>query len=330
LQDDQIIETELFSLAGRIRLAGYAGDSYYRQVTTVPGTDLDVLTMMDLLLAPGGVMIDVGANIGLETISGARAVGPSGTVLSFEPSPQNVQLLRRNIELNDVGKTVRVHPFGLSDVAAGHLLQYSADNRGGAFLADVEHREISGQTETVETRVLDQISGGLLDGGPVERCDLIKVDIEGHEPHFLRGAQQFIATLAPACILEVNHWCLNAFTRVTLPDYLDQVFDMFPYVYAFDHGEIVDVRDRQIYFMHENIVRMHLVNLYCDSDRSRARDTVARYHRFTQADRAYSGVLEQRVAELSADNQRLQVELAAIKGTRGHRAIGRANQLIRR
>jgi FkbM family methyltransferase len=280
---------------------------------------------MSLLLEPGSTFIDVGANIGFETVLAAKAVGATGSVLSFEPSGHNHELLLRNINLNAVEKVVQTFPFGLSDRDAEHMLHFSTDNRGGAFLSNMDANEFYETEESVRTKVLDDISDNL-----VERCDLIKVDIEGHEPSFLRGSLRFLDTYQPACILEANHWCLDALTNVTMPDYLKQVREIFPYVYAFDQHEIVDVREREIHFLVENIVHSRFANLYCDFDARRVADVVARYSRFLLADTAYANELERRNAELQNQLNSLSAQLDGITRSRSHRLAVTANRLLRR
>ena len=61
-----------------------------------PGTRR-VLTKV---LAPGMTFIDIGANVGLLTLAGARAVGPSGKVLAFEPVPLSFDLLSWALAIN--------------------------------------------------------------------------------------------------------------------------------------------------------------------------------------------------------------------------------------
>src|SRR6266481_4647933 len=62
------------------------------------------------LVKPSSVVLDIGANIGVHTLLLARLVGPSGRVLSFEPTEFAIQKLCRNLDLNrDLAK--RVTPF---------------------------------------------------------------------------------------------------------------------------------------------------------------------------------------------------------------------------
>ena len=53
-------------------------------------------------VAPGDTVYDIGANMGYVSLSLAKRVGLSGQVIAFEPVPQNIDLLRTNIENNQL------------------------------------------------------------------------------------------------------------------------------------------------------------------------------------------------------------------------------------
>src|SRR5437868_5028533 len=61
-----------------------------------PGT----LSLCERLLSPGAVVLDIGANVGAQTLPLARAVGNTGCVYAFEPTAFAVEKLRANISLN--------------------------------------------------------------------------------------------------------------------------------------------------------------------------------------------------------------------------------------
>lgn len=60
-------------------------------------------------LPRGGVVLDIGANIGYYTLIAARLVGPQGRVYAFEPDPSNFQLLKKNVEANGYRNVVLVN-----------------------------------------------------------------------------------------------------------------------------------------------------------------------------------------------------------------------------
>jgi len=49
-----------------------------------------------VLIAPGDVCLDIGANIGYYSVLFSNLVGPKGKVIAIEPDPDNFQLLIKN------------------------------------------------------------------------------------------------------------------------------------------------------------------------------------------------------------------------------------------
>jgi FkbM family methyltransferase len=64
-------------------------------------------------LLPGGVFVDIGANVGYYTLLAARRVGREGRVIAFEPNPVSLKVLLLNTAPE--GDTIRVYPFTVSD-----------------------------------------------------------------------------------------------------------------------------------------------------------------------------------------------------------------------
>src|SRR6187402_230919 len=75
-----------------------------------------VSALLRAFLAPGDVFVDVGANIGYDTVLAASLVGERGLVLSFEPSPRIRSRLERNVTLNRLTQ-VRVHAEAVTSAA---------------------------------------------------------------------------------------------------------------------------------------------------------------------------------------------------------------------
>ena len=82
------------------------------------------------LLAPGMTVLDVGANVGQFTLIAARRVGPTGRVHAFEPTPELVAHVFRNLELNGLDNVV-VNEVAVSETA-GHAVLHlvEADDPG--------------------------------------------------------------------------------------------------------------------------------------------------------------------------------------------------------
>ena len=138
-----------------------------------------------LTARPGMVVVDVGANVGLYTLLGARAVGAQGKVYSFEPAPRNFGLLKDNVQVNGFleGGTVIVRQQAVCERRGERLLTiYPANGGHNTFFPETE-----GETIRVEAIVLDE---ALKEEAHI---DLVKIDAEGSEPLVLRGMTRILA-----------------------------------------------------------------------------------------------------------------------------------------
>ena len=140
----------------------------------------------DLLLQTlpvGGVMVDVGAHVGMVSLRAARRVGPSGHVHSVEPTPANGDALLLNAEANELGNVTlhRCAAGSARGVAALHSMGLSYLN------SLVGANPYNGELEAVEVPVepLDELVHG--------RVDAIKIDVEGAELDVLAGAERVLA-----------------------------------------------------------------------------------------------------------------------------------------
>jgi hypothetical protein len=80
----------------------------------------------------------------------------------------------------------------------------------------------------------------------------------------------FLQRTRPIVVLEMNHFCLNVLQRITIPDFLDYMRSVFPYLYAVesDNTIIADlhVPDTAYMVMHEHVVKFRFPNLVCGFD----------------------------------------------------------------
>lgn len=156
------------------------------------------------------LFLDVGANIGFYSIAIAAHIKTqkgSGKVLCFEPHPNNLRRLAENSAANNLDSLVVQFPIALSDHRGEALLELREDfeqlsETGNASIASTLELKNSFRKLKVQTAKLDEI---LRDSSLAEeKISFIKVDIEGHEDFFLRGATHTLQTQRPILLLEVN------------------------------------------------------------------------------------------------------------------------------
>jgi FkbM family methyltransferase len=165
----------------------------------------DLIAFLKSRLAKGGVLLDVGANVGLVTflIASQR---PHVTVHAFEPNPHGASRWRRNKELNpEVDARLNEVAVG---AAEGHAkLALSAD-RESAWSQMVEPGATAEQSETLEVTVttLDRY----IAQERISFVDVLKLDVEGYEPRVLAGAARALSERRIGCIIsELNDFHLE-------------------------------------------------------------------------------------------------------------------------
>jgi FkbM family methyltransferase len=135
-----------------------------------------------------GLFLDVGANIGYFSL---LAASKGAEVAAFEPSPRELIRLYRNLAANGTSK-VTVFPVALSDFEGEKCLSLSREGNPGLNSLDSIH---AGQ-EKVSVKV-SRLSS-ILAPAILERVRLVKLDVEGHELHALRGMQNVMSSLEAA------------------------------------------------------------------------------------------------------------------------------------
>lgn len=221
----------------------------------------DMVALFKKLILPMDIVVDVGANIGLTTILFSSL---ARKVVGFEASPSTYSILCDNVHRNGITNAVLVN-VGLGEKTESSTITFSANNRSGGFVSD-RVRPIGGHmTENIEIRRLDDI--WCIFGEPI---NFIKIDVEGFEENVIKGGSGIIEKFRPPIILELNHWCLNAFRRITVPDFFDFLRSVFPVLYAVDSGNVrlmnLHVPDEAYCVMYEHIVSWKFPNILASFD----------------------------------------------------------------
>jgi FkbM family methyltransferase len=159
------------------------------------------------LVPEDGVIIDVGAHSGQHSKLFARIV-PDGAVYAFEPSSYALSILRKVVAFRRL-RNVSIMAQGLSDRPTTNTLNIPIKKRGSIGFG-LSHL---GENNATQQMIREDVSVTTLDhfatGNGLDRVDLIKVDIEGWEHHFLRGAIATIERFRPVLMLEVSEHALQ-------------------------------------------------------------------------------------------------------------------------
>ena len=136
------------------------------------------------LIAPGDVVVDVGANIGYLDLLFLQSVGPTGKLICVEPDNQNFEELCHCMRVN-----------GRTDVV---LIQAAVGNEMGTVqLSPGLNGRVSDQGSTsVPLITVDSLCE--------HQPDFIKIDVEGYEEMVIEGAMSTLQEHRPTVFIELH------------------------------------------------------------------------------------------------------------------------------
>jgi FkbM family methyltransferase len=165
----------------------------------------EVSRLINRMLRPGQVAIDIGANVGMHSVIMANRVGPTGHVVVFEPDPHPMGRLRRNMALNGIDwvTTVEAAVSARSETRTFYLHDDTIGNFANASLVAAN---VGKQTASVEMQVVS-IDEWMRDN-PLPRVDVVKLLAQGEEYNALQGMRGLIERDRPKIffLYEPSYW----------------------------------------------------------------------------------------------------------------------------
>ena len=186
----------IYAGAGRALVRLSSGEYICVDTNSLDSTDYllgwemeaDFLPVFRSFLRPESVVLDIGANFGLYTATSATFVKNHGRVYSFEANPHTFGLLRRTLYANRLTQHSNVIAVNalVGDGAGPRILHYLPQFLGGATLTDIGQWGAEKRSVELDMIMIDEFLPKDL------VVDLVKIDVEGHEPFVIRGMQQTI------------------------------------------------------------------------------------------------------------------------------------------
>lgn len=140
----------------------------------------------------GMTVWDIGANAGFYTLAFSRLTGRYGHVYAFEPLAENAWHLLRHIRLNHL-ENCTVIQAALSDRTSLSGFAVAESNSMG---------HLTSQATSYQVPTLS--ADAYLTQFPQARPQFIKVDIEGGEADFLRGAYTLLREHGPELLISLH------------------------------------------------------------------------------------------------------------------------------
>lgn len=184
-----MFSSESFNTIGRLR---YGPVLYNRNDVSV-GRSIErygeysgiETSVFNQVLAPGQVVIDAGAHVGVHALFFAKKVGPQGRVLAFEPQRLLYQALCGNMALNSITNAYCWN-VALGERPGETTVPYLDPATPHDFA-----RVATGTDGT------DAVAVATIDGLELPRLDFLKIDVSGAEEAVLRGGARTIRRFMP-------------------------------------------------------------------------------------------------------------------------------------
>lgn len=154
------------------------------------------IAVLSSLIADGGTIVDVGANIGTHALAFAARF-PGSRILAIEPQPAPFAAMCASAFINACGN---IHAFNMAASDTDGLIYMDVDysslewNLGAVNLTRESGKGCS--PKAVPLMTLDRLA-------PRDDVRLLKIDVEGMEADVIRGARQLIARCRPVIYFEV-------------------------------------------------------------------------------------------------------------------------------
>lgn len=168
----------------RVSFDFFVGD-WVGQEWYVPKNEwIEMRFIRDKLVEKGDVVFECGAHHGFSAIMLSNWVGCEGRVIAFEPNPDNINIINRNMSINHI-----------NNVDVKHCAIGEAE--GKITLTRNSCAEVNSDNNGVEVDVV-----------PIDKYielqpTLLKIDVEGFEVQVLRGARKILET-RPKIAIEIH------------------------------------------------------------------------------------------------------------------------------
>jgi len=171
-----------------------------------------ILTRFDPQI--GDVVLDIGANLGRYTVIAAKKVRNGGKVISIEANPAIFELLRKNIQLNELANVI---PLNFAVFSEKTKIKFFVNddlrnNQFGTINSDIDNFANKGLERYVyvDANTVDSILSE--NSIEIQEVKWMKIDVEGAEFDVIKGSKELISNAKNLKIIVEIHNLSNGMT----------------------------------------------------------------------------------------------------------------------
>lgn len=150
------------------------------------------------LVRDSKVIFDIGANTGIYSLI-ANSVNPEATVYAFEPVKRVFRVLEENRELNNYDFVSIEKALSNYD---GDAVIFDTDTEHTYSVTVNKNMNTTGE-KMIETTIQVERIDTFVERMGIDRIDVMKIDVETHEPEVLQGMGKYLGEFAPPMLIEI-------------------------------------------------------------------------------------------------------------------------------
>jgi FkbM family methyltransferase len=151
----------------------------------------------------GDIVVDIGAHIGKYTIIASKMVGSKGKVIAIEAHPVNYDILKQNIELNNLSNVIALNYAVHSQETMVKLYEPGQEEGFTIYNTIMTDRIPLNNQKYIEVKA-NTLDSLLFENGTKE-VNWIKIDVEGAEYEVLKGATNILSSSKDISLLIEIH-----------------------------------------------------------------------------------------------------------------------------
>lgn len=162
------------------------------------GWEKNSLELWTKLCKQSNVIFDIGANTGVYSLL-AKTINPNASVYAFEPVERVFQKLIKNAQLNNYDIICSQKAVSNQD---GKAIIYDTD--GSHTYSVTVNKDIKWSdkpTKPVEIEIITLKT--FIEKNHIHQIDLMKIDVETHEPEVLEGFANYLKLYTPTLLIEI-------------------------------------------------------------------------------------------------------------------------------